>query len=127
MPSQQPVSVPGDSILRQRRYAISCKLGIRPQSTVPDPGGSAPAEPPLTAYRTRRCACDRPSALFDCAERRQLPTVQYGRPLLPKAVTPDAFRALLAPGADSQRVQRAYVMRSSVQGHGCSQELAYVK
>lgn len=53
--------------------------------------------------------------------------MQYGRPLLPKAVTPDAFCALLAPGAGSQRVQRAYVMRSSVQGKGCSEELAYIK
>lgn len=77
--------------------------------------------------RDRHCRQSPPPPLTCHAERRQLPTVQYGRPLLPKAVSVAAFRALVVPGAGSLRVARAYVMRSSVQGQGCSEELAYVK
>ncbi|KAL4427306.1 hypothetical protein ABPG77_003215 [Micractinium sp. CCAP 211/92] len=123
--------------IKRQKQAVAVD-GAAAAATPPDlPPSQAecwePKDPPGTPPDARTAWCRvsnlylyQGTAYYVNAERRQLPTVQYGRPLLPKAVTPDAFRALLAPGADSQRVQRAYVMRSSVQGHGCSQELAYV-
>ncbi|KAL4440216.1 hypothetical protein ABPG75_003217 [Micractinium tetrahymenae] len=92
-----------------------------------------PEDPPGTPPDAKTAWCHvsnlylyRGMAYYVNEERRQLPTVQYGRPRLPKAVSPADFRALLAPGAGRQRVQRAYIMRSSVQGKACSEEQAYI-